>query len=425
MKTKKIKNVSLKIKIAELAAVGMMMSLTSACPLAFGQADHSGNGGDVIVCGSLVRMLDSHETEDKKPKSFPLNLGDARLSVREKVKIAISRVQKKDGIIAQKLNSRSNDLLADIEGFEQNGNLLQAITEFTKDDLVNIPDEGMATIPKGCHIEQLIVQTKVPLPGKKKFKFQLDLWAKMNADEKAAAVTHEAMYGYLISNNAGNSPVTRFYNGLMISDELDGMSEQKYLETIQELSLPKDKIQYHGLNYYLIHRDSLSPQEGIDQFDENGEIQVASPHKDDLKNDALKRVFGFVSKMKIAQDGTFLFESGNLVGLKPLNYLSGIFSLEKIDLDYSELIYEYSNIKGKVARKLAKDATKLIRNISLIKIAGNGNQVEIHGQISTIFHSMDESNEGPFIPGMGIGRNKNVIAIYDLEGSLISYQEIK
>ncbi len=223
--------------------VGLLLQTLSVNAFA---GDKGGNGGDAVICPQGIYMLDSVESARR---AQPLLIPSSEMTLQSKIDLLIKRLDSKDPVLAKDLMARSKVMINDIENYERTGESEQENISFTTGDLVNIADEGATYVPDGCKIEQLIIQNKSPLPGDKKFLIQANIWNRMELDEKAAGVIHEAIYGYLIDNNIYNSPSTRYLNGLIISDRISSIKTTEYFSLLSKLSFPRKRIPNFDLNY--------------------------------------------------------------------------------------------------------------------------------------------------------------------------------
>lgn len=250
-------------------------------------AGDKGNGGDAVVCPDRVYMLDSHEVE-RKGNSVVSEASGLKAKVQE----FIERIKEKDEKLASTIKARSDIFLADILAFQESRIQWQANTEFTSEVLVNVADEGSASVPAGCNIQQVIIQILKPILDQKKYKVQLDLWNKMTESEKAVAVIHEAIYNYLLEQDdlnptnyayvgnqyvrvvepLNNSMFTRYFNGKIIHNGLKDISDKVYFELLKQLSFPQKEIIRYGVKF--VSSDVLFDAEGSITTIQRGEFMT-------------------------------------------------------------------------------------------------------------------------------------------------------
>lgn len=234
--------------------------------------ERGGNGGDVVVCPDRINMLDSVESTRRKQ---PVSINATEEGLRAKLDLLLSRVKKKDNILEKELKTRVEILYKDVIKYDETGETEQENIIFTDGDLVNVADEGATYIPTGCKIEQLIIQTKSPMPGDKKFLFQKNLWNRMDITEKSVAIFHEAIYSYLLDNGINDSQATRFYNGMAISAQLDKLQDKAYHQTISDIGFPKKPLGKFGLFFELKGPWSIRLNAFVDNVTYNSDGSVA------------------------------------------------------------------------------------------------------------------------------------------------------
>ncbi len=237
----------MKKTLKQFGTATLLMLSMCGTKMAFA-GERGGNGGDVIVCPEGIYMLDSVESSRRKQ---PVSIQTSDETLRAKLDLLLGRVKNKDENIFKEIKSRAEVLYKDIIEYEETGELEQLNISFTDGELVNVADEGATYIPSGCKIEQLIIQSTKPMPGDKKFLFQKDLWGKMDLNEKSVAIMHESIYGYLLDNGINNSQSTRFFNGLIISGQLEKTQDKNYFQIISEIGFPQKEIRKFGFIFEL------------------------------------------------------------------------------------------------------------------------------------------------------------------------------
>lgn len=217
----------------------LLVSLVSVVPYS-SQAQNSdgkGNGGDAVVCPDRIEMLDSIESSHTE---FPPIFSVESDTVRKKLEELLFRSGEKDLNLKDELTRRSGALLQNVEEFEANGRpeADYSNTRFRDGELPNVSDEGATFIPPGCEVQQLIVRTPEPLPNQKEYSIRRDLWIQMSDAQKAVAIFHEAVYGYLVDSKVNSSPSARWYVGLASSDQLKKYTDQELYVLMTQFKFP-------------------------------------------------------------------------------------------------------------------------------------------------------------------------------------------
>lgn len=220
--------------------LGTVLAMTICIGKVALAGERGGNGGDAVVCPDRVLMLDSYEVV-KAGKEVSLGTGD----LAAMVKTGIDRIGAHDQILKRILQKDADLLITDVEAFERTGIVHQKNTYFTTDTLVNVPDEGVATIPAGCTIEQLIIQVSSPLPKQPRFIFRSDIWLKMSTVEKAMGILHEAIYGHALKH-VTSSELVRYFNRLIATGEVLELTNKEYIEFVVA-NLPEQKFELNKL----------------------------------------------------------------------------------------------------------------------------------------------------------------------------------
>lgn len=197
----------------------LFVTLFTTCLQAFAGGDRVGNGGDVIVCGKKVELLDIYE---------------ARLDGLV-VKAPAGKEYKEmlQNLIAKKVfplqERRANLYMSYLKNFE-------AETAFYPNiELSDVDDAGMVVIPRGCKLKQIAIQlsdSERP-PGRKRYTISLDLWNQMDELNKMSLVLHELVYREILQGPVSNSMIVR----AMVREIIrEGINLEHFLELGWELS---------------------------------------------------------------------------------------------------------------------------------------------------------------------------------------------
>jgi hypothetical protein len=183
----------------QLLALVLLVTSVSA----YAGGDRVGNGGDVVVCGNQVELLDIFEARLNGHTFYHPPGSDYKEMLKNVLERNLKEIQPK------RYKRYSNYL----ETFESEAVFYPGI------QLNDIDDAGMVTLPTGCKLEQIIIQlsdNERP-PGKKRYSVSLDLWNRLDEFNKMALTFHEIIYREAIEYASSNSMVVR----LMVAELLD------------------------------------------------------------------------------------------------------------------------------------------------------------------------------------------------------------
>ena len=197
-----------------------------------------GNGGHGVVCrdssGKVlsVEVLDLYEA--RILHSWTLSLGDPSLSYPDKIKIALSRLQK---FSPQRAASDQSEL----DTFESEARFLPGV------NLELLPDAANVAVPAGCNLEQIVNQRAPLVPGDPRYVINGDLWNAMSSDQKAALVLHEIIYREMIGYGHKYSISARWLVGWMTSTATQSFTMKDFLTTLQDLAVKTTDIDQYTI----------------------------------------------------------------------------------------------------------------------------------------------------------------------------------
>jgi hypothetical protein len=190
--------------------------LVSSLPLWAG--DKVGNGGDVIVCPDQ-RTIILDIFQGKQDWGFEeIPRGGTRTQI---ITDTLNKFMMTDPLISQKLLSRAMELEKELAQLEQSEEYKSKLVKLTKNELVNISDEGVAELPPGCQIVQAATQIQMPFPGEVKFTFQKKTWQSLDTDVQASLILHEVIYEHMIFVGEYYSRSARYMNAALHAGNLD------------------------------------------------------------------------------------------------------------------------------------------------------------------------------------------------------------
>ncbi len=183
----------------------LFLLLTTSYAMAGG--DRVGNGGDVVVCGNKVELLDVYEARVSNHVIYKPVGKDYKQMFQDIIQKHLSNIQPVRS--ARYLNHQST--------FESEAQFLPGI------ELNDVDDAGMVAIPKGCKLKQIVIQLSDDErpAGKPRYTVSLDLWKRLDEFNKAALVLHEIFYREAIEHESSNSMVVRAMVGEVLSTKLN------------------------------------------------------------------------------------------------------------------------------------------------------------------------------------------------------------
>jgi hypothetical protein len=218
-----------------------MFLTSSVAGYSFAGVKVIGNGGDAVVCYTdatrstikSVQMFDYWEQE-QVAKYGKIDLGDANLSVQDKIQIAVNRLAKFDPELATNINKISMSLANNINSY--------LVTDYI---LPEIEDMNPKIIPtqSNCFIEQFAIQYKDVLTGTRRFYISDKFYnsAYTSNESRAGLILHEAIYrNAILTSNVSNSDGSRFFNYFIATQMLNSMnleSLEDYFKIIADVGL--------------------------------------------------------------------------------------------------------------------------------------------------------------------------------------------
>lgn len=239
----------------------LLSMLLLATPFAHSGEGDKGNGGDVIECptasgGKTYELADYYEARTRRTNKVSIELGPRELNYQEKVNYALNRM-------AQVAPHRAKLYQVWFSTFLQE-------TEFVSgEELVDIPDSSLLSIPKNCKIRQAAVQLadKDILFGLTRYTINGDIWEQLDSTQKAGLVLHELIYREAIGAGHGSSLRVRYLNSLISSAELNRIYATSSDMEVYNLfeSLGFKHVDIRGLNVRID-----GPLEKVAEVDDDG-----------------------------------------------------------------------------------------------------------------------------------------------------------
>ena len=255
--------------------VVLFVALSLILPLKLHAESIVGNGGDVVVCKingkEKVRLLDFFEIDmmknfykkiDEKQYDEFLQLTPDYKNfdgIRSKVMYSLDKMKDLSPLFTRRINTTALIFLNDVETYEslKNELPLEKINEklshtyFIDGTLQDLPDANFKFIPDNCEVKQLVIHEEESLYVNKRFIVNVNLWNKLNQEDKAGTITHEAIYYDAISYfRHNNSTSSRYFNALISSNKISSISLEAYVSLVKKLRFCNNKRtsddQYYG-----------------------------------------------------------------------------------------------------------------------------------------------------------------------------------
>lgn len=180
--------------------------------------DRVGNGGDVIVCPtSRTVVLDIFQGGVDWGFESVVREGSRSQIITD----TLAKFTLVDPVNGAKFLARALELNKEITRLEGSVQVRSKLVKFTLNDLINISDEGIGELPRGCEIVQAATQNQSPFPGEVKFTFQKEIWQNLDADVQASLILHEVVYEHMIAVGEPSSRSARYFNAALHANQLE------------------------------------------------------------------------------------------------------------------------------------------------------------------------------------------------------------
>lgn len=221
-----------------------------------------GNGGDAVVCRKLDGSVRSIETLDRY---------EARISRQLKPAWKGNPPRDPAGYLAEMRRRLGVHSPRRAEKYAEYQRTFAAESNFLQGtELVDIPDSGHLTFPRGCGVEQIVIQTTPRFPEDRRYQVNADLWSLMTAEDQAIMIFHESLLREILTTRDGTPgcsdetcPIQtrelRYLNSLIFSDRVNALSLNNFVWVIQ--SIPYIEFIEHPL---LISPAPISYQVGLE-----------------------------------------------------------------------------------------------------------------------------------------------------------------
>lgn len=295
--------------------------------LSFAGIRKVGNGGNSIICRdphetnkiTSAQLLDFYEGATLHAW-HPTYTGNTLENILQE---ALSRLQRVSPRFANRLSIR-------LSHFNEEALFLDNVI------LTPTNDSFHVAIPKGCSVEQTIIQKDQLLPGEKKYTISRDIWDRLPLIDQAGLMLHEVIYTEAIESAHTDSVATRYLNSYLSTDLFNQISPADFFELMKKLKFVHAELNDLDLRLYIIKEPIFTNEElqlvpCFPTFFENGHMKSAFAWRDSTLT-----VNGVNFKLTMApqdnfpgyQEDLFFYENGSI---KKLYSLSSFENLSLFD----------------------------------------------------------------------------------------------
>jgi hypothetical protein len=179
------------------------------------------NGGDVVICGESVRLLDYYEAE-AEGEALDLPSDNDPLEVARAVLYALRSVD----------FDRAERYLGWIEGFAGE----RAEVRFVEESLPDIYDAGrIVQVPEGCTIRQVALQMEPSNGDVIRYLIDRRLWERLSIDDRAGLVLHEIVLREARLASSPDTRTTRALNVLLARHAGAALTRGAYQDEVRAL----------------------------------------------------------------------------------------------------------------------------------------------------------------------------------------------
>lgn len=190
--------------------------------------DWAGNGADILVCPSgepfAIELLDIYEAK-RFEDYFTYDLGGPFLTFNEKISFNLRK-------FLAKAPSLHSILKKDLDDFFE-----KVIWVGDDEELTKVGDSLHVLIPKGCTVEQIVLQ--LPEDNEYGYRYLIvkTFWNQLTDDQKVALVFHEVLYKYAITRGHRDSRKVRKLNAMVLNTSFQNYSEPEFRAHLIEIGL--------------------------------------------------------------------------------------------------------------------------------------------------------------------------------------------
>lgn len=204
------------MKFKLLASVFLLLSLNSFA------GREGGNGADVVICAEEVILLDRYEGESRG-----LSIDIPGNTIVDKVDNILNRLKKYDFYSYLRIRKEVEELLKDIQNYEQGGNSLKKISFV--DYIQDVQDSYEIVIPDNCYVKQLVIRKEKTDSDQKAYFIHEDRWRALSFDDRVLTIFHEAWYKLITDFSVKDSRFARLINTYIASTKMEEGGYHSYL----------------------------------------------------------------------------------------------------------------------------------------------------------------------------------------------------
>ncbi|MGI4991616.1 hypothetical protein ACRXCV_03255 [Halobacteriovorax sp. GFR7] len=284
-----------------------------------------GNGGDILLCGNSIEVLDSYRAKNYSSDKMAINEEATPAAIIEKLENTIPHLGK--------------SLRVFISNYKERQSFSDSTYWSPEDELINIEDEElMSKLPADCSLVQAVVRFKT---ARKIFFFNKEVFSNISEEQLSWILVHEWLWDYLKSSSD-----IRDVNHFLHSYEFIDANESEMMSFLNKFDFNVDKTQLY--------------------------TNLTKKREVTLK--AIREFITTIDKIKIDLDShIFLLEMDNYFSkfdtdfIEDKEVMAGFESLiEKLKKYTTKRIaYLATNNKGKIERDILKQINEYIYSDSM------------------------------------------------------------
>lgn len=201
----------------------------------FASTTDFGNGGNIILCagdGQTVKGLfyDVYEASARYHimAQFPAATKCELNSTGSYAEVCKAEAQKMAALLAGRLKKIDPKFEATLQSFIEK---FWDEVRLVDADLFPVADSGLGFIPVGCSLKQLAIQHVPKNKDDRRYFIAANLLKYLSVEEQGALILHEVLYRWavVINSKIGFSESVRYFNALIFSDRVSGLSYTEYV----------------------------------------------------------------------------------------------------------------------------------------------------------------------------------------------------
>ena len=179
-----------------------------------------GAGGSGVLCdggpkGTYFEVMDVYEA---RKRNMDPQLGAPTLPVKEKLEIALKRLEVFSPVRANQYRTRAAEIMT-------------SARYFTRGSMPHIGDDDPSDLESGCKILQIATRKKPIFPGDPEFLIDQRLYDRLDRDNQAVLFLHEVAYEEAAKSYGQlTSRPSRGFTSLFFSNRIESMDFASFLE---------------------------------------------------------------------------------------------------------------------------------------------------------------------------------------------------